>query len=109
MDWNRTTKRTKVKVHGGRSITILQYLTELRDSLPKIEIAGKPMDHETGLVHCVLLSKNWNELASRIAVYTAKVYHMYEGLVKDKEEFEKKHGNTDNSSRPEGDSGTSAI
>lgn len=104
MEWNRTIKRTKVKVNG-KDMTFLEYLEQLRDSLPKIIIEGKPMDHETGLIHCVLLSKTWSDLSNRIAIYVAKINNFYDNLKKDEEEFKQKHNeSSNNNSGSEGDS-----
>jgi hypothetical protein len=103
MDWNRNTKKARIKI-GKKEIHFEDYLIQIRDGLPKIDINGKPMDHETGLIHCVLLSHNWNEVSNRIAIYVAKVNSMYEDLKRDKEEFDKKHlndGNTNNHSGSE--------
>ena len=89
MLWNRKTKRLKVIRVQNKVMTLEQTVEWLKKNLPEIKMNEKVMDHEWGLLSCILPAKSVREACTRIENYIKGVYKFYDQLQKDKEEHKK--------------------
>lgn len=81
-----TRKLRRKRVGGG--LTFEAYCKKMIESLPTIDINGKPMNHRVGIEAAITQATNESQAVLFVLNYVEKTIQLYKKLIKDKEEFD---------------------